>query len=126
MSRFFSLCKANKKSYSVKNNFNSMKQKTAKPNQRWNYYVSLSLVLVIMLLAGFYLVRVTSAATDGFKISDQEVKIKDLKLTNQILKEQVNNLTNLAALQTKALANGLTAATQIDYLSIKDIDVAVK
>ena len=103
-----------------------MKQKTAKPNQRWNYYVSLSLILVIILLAGFYLVRVTSAATDGFKISDQEVKIKDLKLTNQILKEQVNNLTNLAALQTKALANGLTAATQIDYLSIKDIDVAVK
>lgn len=126
MSRFFSLCRANKKSYSVKNNFNNMKQKTAKTNWCWSYYVSLGLVLAIFFSATFYLVRITSAATEGFKISAQETQIKDLKLTNQLLKEKINILKNLAVLQEKALAQGLTSANKIEYLDNKDAGVAIK
>jgi len=126
MSKFFSLCKNNRKNYSNQNNFKIMKRQAAKISESWSYCVSCGLILAIIFSVVFYLVRVTSAVTHGFTISVQENQIKDLKLTNQVLKEKVNTLKNLSVLQERALANGLTVAGKVEYLSIKDKGVAVK
>lgn len=122
MSRFFSICNKNK-SDKFSANTNSLK-KTRPSSCALSLKMPLLLIITIFLVGFFYVFNITSNSTNGFKISELENKIEDLKLTNQKLKSQVNLLDNPALLKDKADQAGLVLAGQAEYLSLSNMGVA--
>lgn len=104
----------------------SAKPKVYKKGNHLNYFVSVFLCICIVGAGVFYLIQITSNVTFGFKISEQEQKIYDLKLTNQNLAERLNKIEDLNSVREKALAMGLVDAGEIEYLDISDTGVAMK
>ncbi len=128
MSKFFRLCRANNNKHGLRDqalNFSfSSLNLTTKP-QHLCRYGSIFLLLLILITAGFYVYLITSSATNGFRISEQQVKLNELKIINQELTAQFNNLDNLANIKAKAGEMGLVAADKIEYLEMDDKGVAV-
>ena len=54
-----------------------------------------------------------------------EDKINNLKLVNQDLKNKINLLDNPALLKDKAESAGLVVSGQVEYLNVKDGEVAI-
>ncbi|HPA25965.1 MAG TPA: hypothetical protein PLK76_04375 [bacterium] len=85
----------------------------------------LFLMAVIISVSLFYIFNITANSTNGFKISELEDKINNLKLVNQDLKNKINLLDNPALLKDKAESAGLVVSGQVEYLNVKDGEVAI-
>lgn len=130
MSKFFSLCRANNKKHGLKDRSIDFDKPTnsgkrSRPGSLC-YCLSIFLISLIFLVSGFYIFNITSTATHGFKVSEYENKIAELKLANQDLKEKVDNFENLDYIKSKADELGLVSVSEVEYLDVDDIGVALK
>lgn len=123
MSKFFSICNKNK----TNNSKLIMSQKKNSTNNffSFSFKMPLLLMITIALVSVFYIFNITSNSTNGFKISELENQINNLKLVNQDLKTQVNLLDNPALLKDKAESAGLVVAGRVEYLNLNDNGVAI-
>ncbi len=104
-----------------------MTQKKNNPCRSSGFSLKMPLLLIMLMaiVSVFYIFNITSNSTNGFRISELENKINDLKLINQDLKNKVNLLDNPALLKDKAEKAGLVVSPQVEYLNIKDGGVAI-
>ncbi len=123
MSKFFSLCKKNRHHWPSENH----DQKTSpsrKSGLNFYSYGSFFLVLAIIFSGVFYLLNITSFATDGFKITAGEETYKNLTLTNESLQANLRTLVDLEAVKEKAQVLGLRSATNVNYVATINNGVA--
>jgi len=124
MSRFFTLCQANNKKHGLKDQ--AMEFKPARRCVSFNYYISIFLLCLIFSLSCFYIFNITSHSTTGFKFSEYEEKIEELKLVQQNLKEQARTYENLDYLRQRSDSLGLAQVAEVDYLEIEHSGVALR
>lgn len=89
-------------------------------------FIAVGLICTIIFMIGVYVVQTTSSATAGFKISDKQAQIEELKLANQSLQEKVNQLENLDNIKQQAAELGLAQVNTIEYLDLSASDFALK
>ncbi|HPI67442.1 MAG TPA: hypothetical protein PKZ16_02795 [bacterium] len=124
MSKFFSLCKKNRHHW-PSNNHNQQNMRSRKSGLNFYNYGSFFLILAIIFSGVFYLLNITSFATDGFKITAGEEKYKVLTLTNENLQANLRSLVDLAAVKNKAQALGLSSTLDINYVATINNGVAL-
>jgi len=87
-------------------------------------FFSVSLIVFVVSLSFFYIFNITSSATSGFKISEQEQKVFELKLANESLRNKIQSYEDLEYVRKKATDLGLVIAQQINYLEVLSSGVA--
>ena len=124
MSKFFSFCKANNKKHGLKdqsiefkNNFGTG-SKCNRKHGGFCWHISVFIICLIFLVSGFYVFQITSTATYGFGISEQEKKISHLKLIKESLSSKTNNFEDLSYIQQKADELGLVMMEEVEYLEV--------
>jgi len=124
MSKFFCLCRANNKKHGL--NDQPIKFKKTRKIYNFNFYISAILLCLIVLASGFYLLQITASSTSGFKVSEYEQDIFELKLANQDLRERVNTFENLDYIKDKANQLGLAVVENVEYLDVDSKGVVMK
>lgn len=104
-------------------------EKKEKATKRFRF-VSLNLKLVIIgmaILMGFtYLVQVNKVSTTGFEIQELEQRAAELKKENTKLELEAARLESLANIEQKVQELNLVSTEKVDYLEIRDSQVAQK
>ncbi len=131
MSRFFTFCKTNTQKHNLKNKPQQKNMTIGfliKSNvlTKCRTFVAVCLICAIIFMLGVYVVQTTSSATAGFKISEKQSQIEELKLANQTLQEKVNQLENLDNIKQQAAELGLAQINTIEYLDLSASDFALK
>jgi cell division protein FtsL len=128
MSKFFTLCRANNKKHGLQDQQIDFKSHISKRMklEKINFYCSILFFSLICISVFFYLVQITSSATQGFEVSAKQEKIQKLKLQNEDLKSHLSGLEKIDDLQKKAVKNGMVEAQEISYLKYVDSAVALK
>jgi len=124
MSKFFTLCKTNKKKHGLHDqpmNFNKAPKRNSNGSGALGF-----LIFLIVVSSVFYVFQITSSATAGFEITEKQEKIKELKLQNEKIKNKLSYLEDLNSLQVKADQLGMVQAGEIEYLDLSDIGMAMK
>jgi cell division protein FtsB len=129
MSKFFTLCRTNNRKHGVKDqeiNFTSKTNQKIKM-KKINFYFACLMICLIATSVFFYLIQITSSATQGFDVSKRQNEIKELKLKNEELKKQLSQFESLDFLQEQSKELGMIKIDQsvIDYLEIKDSSLAM-
>lgn len=124
MSRFFVLCRTNKRKHGLKDQ--PMQFNTVHNSGSFCFILSVFLICLIFIAAGFYVFNITAASTAGFKISDKQDKITELKLANESLKERTEALGSLDYIKNKANELGLVNSAQTSFLEDNSTGVAMK
>ena len=125
MSKFFCLCKTNIKKHGLRGQFAELKIKKVKKPGSYYFGMSIFLLCLIFFTVGFYIFQITSSVADGFKISDQEKKLNQLKLANERMTDQVSKFEDLGYIKGKAVELGLVSVEKVEYLEV-DGGVALK
>lgn len=126
MSKFFSFCQTNTKKHNLKVNDVNLVKSRHHNSDKIYHILSLLLICTIFSAGTFYIFQITSQATGGFKISAQQDKIRELKLANEKLANQVNNFEDLNHIKDQAIELGLVPVNNIEYLEVSHSGMAVR
>ncbi len=125
MSKFFNCCSANHKNHQPQpNKKTAFKKRGAVVN--FNFIFSCICLFLIVFLGATYVYKVTSAATQGFKVSEKERELSVLSLKNEELKQKINHFENMDVVESRAKELGLVEVGKVEHLHILDTNVAMK
>lgn len=91
-----------------------------------NKYFRISLLVLLMVVAFFYVWQISQVSTQGYHLKDLERQVATLEKTSERLESEAAKLRSLSYIESKVVELGMVKNNTIVYLSNEPDTVAFK